>query len=166
MRAIGILLVLAVAGCGGGEYQMRKAYGGGAGLPQVALQPAGVTIVPPTRGRTLAVAVRTFTPAGEGWAELAGVRCRVAAGTFLVADVMTPTRVTLPDLGPDAPPLQAQCSTGSMEGVDTVAPVFGWRETGPNAAEKVWWGGGWWYGGEKTGPVHYPDLAVAMRPVR
>lgn len=166
MRAIGILLALVVAGCGGGEYQMRSAYGGGGGLPVVAMRPAGVTVVPPGRGRTLALAVRSFTPAADGWAEVAGARCRVAAGELLVADLLTPARLTLPDLGPDAPRIEAKCSTGDAAGVDVVDPIFSWPEGGPSPATRVWWGGGWWFGGEKTGPVRYPDLAVALRPTR
>jgi hypothetical protein len=164
MRAFGFLVALAVAGCGGGEYHLRSAYGGGSGLPVVAMEPAGITVVPPSRGRTLGLAVRTFVPGADGWAEIAGARCRVTAGEFLVADLVTPARLTLPDLGPDAPPLRADCSTGTAQGTDVVMPAFGWPESGPQAAERVWWGGGWWYGGMKTGPLHYPDLAVGLRP--
>ncbi len=164
MRAIGIsfgLALLALAGCGG----ERGAAGGGAGLPQVAMRNSNETVVPPGRGvRQMGLALRTFVPAGEGWNEIVGSRCQVTAGDLLRADVVTPVRLTLPDLGPDAPPLRADCTSGTLKGAAAVAPAFGWPAEGrPSAAHRIWWGAGWWWGFEKTGPMSYPDLAVAMR---
>ena len=170
MRAIGLgLVALALAGCGGGAYDWRAAAGGGAGLPQVAMAPTGETVVPPGRGAKRALAVRTFVaaPGGEngGWTEVEGARCTVTAGDFLDTTVATPTRILLPDLGPDAPPLRAECETATSWGSDTVAPVFGWPVEGrPNSVARMWWGGGWWWGYQKTGPLHYPDLAIGLVP--
>lgn len=160
MRWIGIVLVLALAGCYGGE----QVSGGGNGLPQVAMRNSNETVVPPGRG-TLALAVRTFVPAGEKWNEVKGARCRVTGGDFFAADVVTPVRLTVQDLGPDAPPLKADCVSGNLAGSDVVAPAFGWpADTHPAGVHRFWWGKGWWWGYQRTGPMQYPDLAIAMHP--
>jgi hypothetical protein len=166
MRGIGVALVaLALAGCGGGAYDWRSVAGGGAGLPQVAMAPTGETVVPPGRGAREALAVRTFTATPDGWAEVAGATCVVTAAPFLRATLVTPARLVLPDLGPDAPSLRAECETPTAWGSDTVAPVFAWPVEGrPQPAERAWWGGGWWWGFQKTGPLAYPDLAIGLVP--
>ncbi len=158
MRRIGITLVLLLAGC-------AAARGGGGGLPEVAMRPSSEVVVPPGRGQSnLALAVRSFVPAGEGWNEVTGARCQVTGGAYFRADVVTPARLTLPDLGPDAPPLQADCTSGALHGAAAVAPAFSWPEEGrPWGGERIWWGQGWWWGFQKTGPMRYPDLAVALR---
>ena len=167
MRRIGVVLVaLALAGCGGGAYDWRKVAGPGAGLPEVAMAPAGETVVPPGRGAKRGLAVRTFVAAPEGgWAEVSGATCVVTGAPYFRATLRTPSRLVLPDLGPDAPVLRAECGTAAAWGADTVAPVFGWPAEGrPNALERSWWGGGWWWGYQKTGPLSYPDLAVGLVP--
>jgi hypothetical protein len=162
MRGIWIGLALAVAGCGGGAYDWRNVSGGGAGLPEVAMRATGEEVVPPGRGAQKGLAVRTFVAAGEGWNEVTGARC-VVTGTGLRADLVTPARLTVPDLGPDAPVLQAECTTATQWGRDAVAPVFGWPTEGrPQPAERAWWGGGWWWGYQRTGPLSYPDIAVGL----
>ena len=114
----------------------------------------------------MALAVRAFVPAADadGWNEIEGARCRVTGGDFFSADVVTPARLTVQDLGPDAPPLRADCSSGTLTGSAAVGPAFGWPVEGrPGAVHRIWWGGGWWWGFQKTGPMRYPDLAVALR---
>ena len=166
MRGIGlVLLALALAGCGGGAYDWRSVAGGGAGLPQVAMAPTGETVVPPGRGARRALAVRTFVSAPDGWTEVAGARCVVTGAPFFRATLVTPSRLVLPDLGPDAPSLRAECETATARGADVVAPVFAWPAEGyPNPAARAWWGGGWWWGFQKSGPLHYPDIAVGLVP--
>ena len=162
MRRAALLLALALAGCGGGVYQWGPA-GGGRGLPEVAMASDPAWIVPPGRSRA-ALAVRTFVPAEGGWAEVTGARCEVRGAPFFHAAVTTPARLILPDLGPDAPALVAVCGTGALEGRDAVPPVYAWPAEGrASAPARAWWGGGWWRGFETTGPMRYPDLAVALR---
>jgi hypothetical protein len=166
MRAIGMVLVLAVAGCAGAAYDWRAVEGGGSGLPVGAMRASSEVVVPPGRGPLMGLAVRTFVPGSgpEGWDEVQGVKCRVTGGQYFDATVVTPVRLTLPDLGPDAPILRAECENGVQRGQAAVAPSFSWPEEGrPSAGQRVWWGGGWWWGFQKTGPMRYPDLAVAMR---
>lgn len=164
MRWIGMVLALAVAGCAGEAYDWHAVEGGGAGLPQVAMRSSRDVVVPPGRGPLEGLALRTFVPAADGWNEVTGALCRVTGGDFFRVDVVTPVRLTLPDLGPDAPVLRADCTSGALRGQAAVAPIFSWPEEGrPSAVQRIWWGGGWWWGFEKTGPMRYPDLAVALR---
>lgn len=170
MRRIGFALALLLAGCGGGAgYQFGAPHGGGKDLPYVALQGSQAIPVPPGRDGRVALALRTFVPAGpqadgtSGWTEVKGATCRVTGGDYFAATVPTPVRLTLPDLGPDAPPLRAECTLGTRTGTDTVAPVFSWPAEGrPQPSTRAWWGGGWWWGYQKTGPLLYPDLAVGL----
>jgi hypothetical protein len=76
--------------------------------------------------------------------------------------VATPARVVIPDLGPDAPALRADCAAGTLRGAATVAPVFAWAAGGGNPPQRVAWGLGWTYGFAKVGPMRYPDIAVTL----
>ncbi len=165
MRAIGIVVALAaLAGCSNGAYQLPTVQGGGAGLPQVSMRASRDVVVPPGRGQVKALAVRTFVPAADGWSEVTGARCHVWGGDFYETTVVTPVRVTLPDLGPDAPVLLAECESGALRGTAGVQPSFSWpEETRPSAPTRFWWGAGWWWGYQKTGYMSYPDIAVALR---
>jgi hypothetical protein len=165
MRGIGIVLALGLAGCGGiTDYPWEGPTGGGKGLPVVAMQSSRDVVVPPGRGKPLALAVRAFVPGAEGWQEVTGARCRVTGGEFFGAELVAPARLVVPDLGPDAPVLRAECTGAGTAGAAAVAPAFGWPEEGrPAAVHRIWWGGGWWRGFQKTGPMRYPDLAVGMR---
>jgi hypothetical protein len=166
MRGIGVALVaLALAGCGGGAYDWRSVAGGGEGLPQVAMAPSEEVVVPPGRGAREGLAVRTFVGSPGAWSEVSGAVCTVEGPPYFHARLVTPARLVLPDLGPDAPPLRAACETPTSWGSDTVAPVFSWPAEGrPQPSTRAWWGGGWWWGMQKTGPMHYPDLAIALVP--
>ena len=170
MRRTGLLLALIVAGCGGGSgYQTGVPHGGGRGLPTVALQGSQAVVVPPGREGRRALALRAFVaatpgdPVTPGWTEVTGAVCRVTGGDYFAATVPAPVRLTLPDLGPDAPALRADCTMGTLAGTDTVSPVFSWPAEGrPQPATRAWWGGGWWWGFQRTGPLSYPDLAVGL----
>ena len=167
MRRIGLAagLALALAGCGvGSDYQLGSPHGGGRGLPAVRLANAESVVVPPGRGPELALALRSFVASPDGWQEAPGATCRVAGGDYLGGQVVTPVRLVLPDLGPDAPTLTAECQSGTLRGTAAVAPDFSWpADTLASPPARSWWGGGWWWGYQKSGPVRYPDLAVGMR---
>ena len=118
MRAIGIVLALALAGCAGEAYDWRsgrgrrgRAAGGGDARRLGGGGAAGA--------RTAAgLAVRAFVPGSGpgGWDEVPGARCRVEGAPYFGATVVTPVRLTLPDLGPDAPVLRAECEQGTLRG--------------------------------------------------
>lgn len=161
MRAIAMGLALVMlAGCSG----EGRVQGGGGGLPEVAMRNSRDVVVPPGRATT-GLALRTFVPAdADGWSEVTGARCTVTGGDYFSAVVVTPVRLRVQDLGPDAPPLRADCVSGALKGSAAVAPGFGWPAEGrPAAVHRIWWGAGWWWGFQKTGPMRYGDLAVALR---
>lgn len=166
MRAIWSMLALVAAGCTGQVYDWPAVKGGGRDLPVAAMRSSGEVIVPPGRGPLMGLAVRAFVPGAEpgSWDEVPGATCRVEGAPYFGATVVTPVRLTLPDLGPDAPALQAECQQGTLRGQAAVAPDFSWPAEGrPYPGQRIWWGGGWWWGFQKTGPMRYPDLAVALR---
>jgi hypothetical protein len=160
MRRMVWVAMLALAGCsdwGGGTH------GSGRGLPEVTMTAQEDWIVPPGRGRT-ALAVRAFVPGANGeWQEVAGARCQVTGSPFFAADLMTPARLVLPDLGPDAPSLMADCISGAARGQGAVAPDYGWQESGGTHGQRMVFGAGWWRGYDGSGPLSYPDLSVGMR---
>jgi hypothetical protein len=160
MRLVSLALVLALAACAGGVR------GGGGGLPEVAMQARTDTVVPPGRGWRQGLAVRSFVIGADGqWQEVAGATCQVAGGDLYRAALVTPARLVLPDIGPDAPVIRADCAAGAARGADAVAPAYGWPAEGrPDPFNRVFWNNnGWWWGFQKTGPLRYPDLAVGMR---
>jgi hypothetical protein len=166
MRRWAFLIAIALAGCAGGEYQQISGIkGGGRGLPVVSMRANSDEVVPPGRGAPIGLAVRAFVPGTEEeWTEVAGARCHVTGGNFFSADLVTPARLVLPDLGPDAPALRADCASGAATGTDIVGPVYSWPADRPvPPLNRFVWGGGWWYGLQKSGPMRYPDLAVGMR---
>jgi hypothetical protein len=167
MRRIGLAagLALALAGCGGGSgYQWGAPHGGGRGLPEVRMSASQAVVVPPGRDGDEALALRAFVPGPDGWQEAAGAQCSVTGGAYFRTRVVTPVRLVLPDLGPDAPVLSAECEAGTARGRAAVAPHYPWpAETRASPLARAWWGGGWWYGFQESGPMRYPDLAVGMR---
>ncbi len=161
MKAIGIVSVLfALAGCAGGNPLVDD------GLPEVQMRNTTGDVVAPAR-KYLAVPARSFQAGADGtWLEVTGAQCSVTSGVYQ-ATLTTPARLVLPDLGPDAQPITAACSTGTLSGRDQVAPEYPWPAEGEaSAASRVSYGRGWWYGYEKSGPMKYPDIAVALTQVR
>lgn len=157
--AIALALILPLAACAGGVS------GGGSGLPETQMTQATGDIVPPARGY-LGVPVRSFVSdpeAASGWLEVSGARCAMSAGAYR-ASLVTPGRLVLPDLGPDAPDIRADCALGEASGSVLARADYSWP-TGerPSAPTRTWYGAGWWFGYEKTGPVGYPDISVGLR---
>ena len=161
----GLTLAMALAGCGGGGYPLGSPHGGGGGLPAVRLSDSHLTVVPPGRDAEAALALRSFVASPDGWQEVTGATCTVTGGDYFQSRVTTPVRLVLPDLGPDAPPLRADCETATARGAAIVAPYFPWPpDTLASPPARASWGGGWWYGFQRSGPMRYPDLAVGLRP--
>jgi hypothetical protein len=158
---------LVTAACAGGRPAgyYPPTQGGGRGLPETRAVARADFIVPPGR-RDIGMAVRAYAldPRTNAVVELDGAVCAVEAGPFR-ATLATPGRLIMQDLGPDAPPVTATCSGGGLRGSGGVQPDWTWAEGGGNTAQRFSWGGGWWYGGWRSGPVRYPDLAVTMAPV-
>jgi hypothetical protein len=111
----------------------------------------------------LGLGVRTWVRAPDGTITETPGACRIEEGAF-GAEMATPGRLVIPDLGPDAPTIVATCTSGALAGSNAVEPAFGWAGNGGSAPERVAWGGGWWWGGVRTGPMRYPDLDVGLQP--
>ncbi len=155
--------LVALTGCASGDlagYSLGVD-GGGRGLPITRAFASQEEVTPPGRGLT-GLAVRTYVQGPDGASvEVAGAACRVSGGGF-EATLTTPGRFVLPDLGPDAPALKAECRSGTLAGVAAVAPSYAWADDGGNAAERVVWGLGWTYGYAEVGPMRYPNLRVGL----
>jgi hypothetical protein len=151
---------LALAGCAEGDiagYNPRVSTGG---LPVTRAVARQDVVTPPGR-RDLLVPVRTFAVEPDGGrAEVEGV-CKITAGSFTVA-MATPGRLSIPDLGPDAPAIRADCTAAGLAGAAIAPPVFSWPSQGGNAAQRAIWGLGWTYGYQKQGPMSYPALQVDL----
>jgi hypothetical protein len=163
MRAIVTgALIVALAGCGFGPGGATT--GGGRGLPEVRAMATDVKWLPPGREPT-GFAVRSFAPGPDGdLVEVAGANCVVTADVYR-AEIVTPTRVILPDLGADAPAVRTDCRLGDgLAGAVVGEPQFRWDRTGGNPAERLVWRGGQWWGGPQSGPMRYPDMLVPLRP--
>jgi hypothetical protein len=158
------LLGLALAGCAGGDVMGfgPGVTGGGGGLPAVRAEAAPDLMTPPGR-RDLGLAIRTLVVQPDGTqAEVAGATCLVTAGPFS-ARLTSPARLVIPDLGPDAPDVRADCASGALVGAAMTPPAFLWAQSGGDGLQRASWGLGWTYGGYKVGPVRYPNLTVLLR---
>ena len=113
--------------------------------------------------------VRTFL--ADEQSEVVGARCEVVSSLY-AAKLVPPSRLLVPNFGPQSPEIAATCRAGALAGAGTVSIVTRWQQVpGP------WWGypGGlyrpWgygWYGyGFDYGPGYpvsdYPDLRVILR---
>jgi hypothetical protein len=115
-----------------------------------------------------ALVVRTFLPevAGER-REVVGARCAVLSSLY-AAELVTPSRLVVPNFGPQSPELTVDCTAGELAGGGTARIVTRWRE--PPGYWGPPWGGFYrpyglgWYGGPGYPVSDYPDLFVVMRP--
>jgi hypothetical protein len=155
---------LGLAGCamGGVAGYRPPVVGGGAGLPVTVARASTDVVTPPGRGM-LGLAVRSYQRTATGEPAELPATCAIEAGAF-EAQMVTPGRLVIPDLGPDAPAITAVCTAGPLAGRNSVAPAFRWASTGGMPPERVAWGLGWWWGGTKSGPMRYPDLDVGLLP--
>lgn len=167
MRLWIIAAGLALAGCAGGDVAGYgpAVRGGGGHLPATRAEARQDVVTPPGR-RELGVPVRTFALQTDGTTvEIKGAVCKVTSGA-LEAAMATPGRLLLPDLGPDAQPVRADCVAGSLAGAAIAPPVFGWPVDGGNPPQRAAWGLGWTFGYQKQGPLSYPDISVELHERR
>lgn len=152
---------LALAGCAGGDIAGYSPSLSTGGLPVTRAVARQDVVTPPGR-RDLLVPVRTFAARTDGGrVEIEGAVCKITAGSFEVA-MATPGRLSIPDLGPDAPAIRADCVAGGLAGAAIAPPVFSWPSAGGNPPQRALWGLGWTYGYQKQGPLGYPALQVDL----
>ena len=116
--------------------------------------------------------VRTFveTPAAERL-EVVGATCDIVSSLYS-ARVVTPSRLVVPNFGPQSPQLTATCRADKLSGSGTTRIVTRWQQP-PGYWGYPWypgWGGGpWGWGGGPWGwggpgfPIsEYPDLRISL----
>ena len=101
--------------------------------------------------------------------EVVGARCR-ALSSLYSAELVTPSRLVVPNFGPQSPEISVSCTAGELSGTVTTRIVTRWNEP-PGYWGAPWpygpygpaWGPGWgWYG--PAYPVSdYPDLNILLR---
>ncbi len=112
-----------------------------------------------------ALTVRTFLE--DNRSEVVGATCEVVSSLYFTK-LVTPSRLVVPNFGPQSPELTATCHAGALAGSGTVPVITRWQTVpGP------YWGypGGlyrpWGYGWYDYGPGYpvsdYPDLRVILR---
>jgi hypothetical protein len=121
-----------------------------------------------------ALFVRTFLAeeAGGERREVVGARCQVLSSLYS-AELVTPSRLVVPNFGPQSPELFVSCAAGELSGAGGTRIVTRWNEPpgywgapwayGPYGPAGGWYGPGWgWYG--PAYPVSdYPDLNILLR---
>jgi hypothetical protein len=161
MRAVPLLLALLLAGCASGVPVER----------QVTVQGGHFQDV---QGEA-ALLVRTFLPEQDGQRlEVVGARCDVVSSLY-TTELVTPSRLVVPNFGPQSPELSFTCRAGERTGTAVVRIATYWRSPpGYWGAYPGWgypgyggWGyGGWGYGGWGYGGGYpysdYPDIRVIL----
>jgi hypothetical protein len=157
MRASVLTLAILVAGCAAGVPVQRQ------------------VVVPGDRFANVqgeaALFVRTFlAPEARGERqEVVGARCQVRSSIYS-AELVTPSRLVVPNFGPQSPELDVSCAAGEWRGTGRVEIITRWNEPpgywgypGPYFPGWAPYGPGWgWYG--PAYPVSdYPNLNIQLR---
>ena len=128
--------------------------------------------------------VRTITEDAVGTTrEVYGARCAVRSSLF-EAELVTPSRLVVPNFGPQSPDLIVSCEADDLRGAARQSASTRWRYapgygypsvgvyggTGGRSGVAIGWGyggwgyGGWGYGGRPAYPVSgYGDITVTLR---
>jgi hypothetical protein len=155
LRHLGLLSVLLVAACAGGVPIDRQVVVSGSRYEAV-------------RGEA-ALTVRTFLE--DNRSEVVGATCEVVSSLY-AATLVTPSRLVVPNFGPQSPELTATCRADQLSGSRTVDIITRWQPLpgawgypyGPYSPYGPW---GWGWYGPDYGPGYpvsdYPDLRVILR---
>lgn len=116
-----------------------------------------------------ALTVRTILPDDGG--EVVGAACAVTSSLYN-ATLTTPSRLIVPNFGPQSPELFFDCRAGDLAGTARIQIATYWRDgawagyPGPYYGGPYGWGGGPYGWGWGAGyPVsEYPDVRVVMHP--
>jgi hypothetical protein len=119
--------------------------------------------------------VRTFLVPEDGERrEVVGATCTVASSLYS-AELVTPSRLVVPNFGPQSPELDVTCTAGAWSGGGKARIVTRWNEPpgywgspagawGPGWGPGWGWGGaGWGWGGPAYASSDYPNLNVTLR---
>jgi hypothetical protein len=158
MRPI-LLLPFLLAACATGVPVERQVVVGGGGYQAVQGEAALI--------------VRTFLPSeGNVRQEVVGAECDVASSLYRTR-VVTPSRLVVPNFGPQSPELLLNCRAAERTGSASVEIVTRWRSVpgywgyagyGYPGYGYPWGWGGWGWGAPPGYPVSdYPNVNVILR---
>ncbi len=154
MRSLMLLPALLVAACASGVPVERQVVVPGGRFEAV-------------RGEA-ALTVRSFL-AGDERREVLGADCDVVSSLYS-AKLVTPSRLVVPNFGPQSPELTVSCRAGDLTGSGRVRIITRWQ--GPPGywgypGDPFWpgtpYGWGWGWGGPGIPVSDYPNLNVTMR---
>jgi hypothetical protein len=110
--------------------------------------------------------VRTFLPrSADERLEVLGARCQVVSSLYS-AELITPSRLVLPNFGPQSPELNFSCNADGKSGQARARIITRWYDYpgawgwGPPGA--FGWGG-WGWAGPAYPVSEYPDVAIELR---
>ena len=116
--------------------------------------------------------VRSFlTPEGGDRREVVGATCTITSSIYST-EVVTPSRLVVPNFGPQSPELTATCKADDLAGTGGTRIITRWQQSpwgwGYGSPGPWGWGPAWGPGwGWNDGPAYpvsdYPDLIVIMR---
>lgn len=156
MRMTGMLLALALAACSTGQPVTRQVVVSGAQFEGV-------------RGEADLV-VRTWLAGAEERSEVLGAECDVRSSLY-AARLVTPSRLVLPNFGPQSPELEITCRAADLSGSARAAIATYWRyppgyypPVGPYPYGFPGYGWGGWGWPAPAYPVsEYRDVGVELR---
>ena len=155
MRALLLLLALLLAACATGVPVDRQ------------------VVVPGDRFEAVRGEARFFvraflTPEGDGRREVIGAQCDVTSSLYN-ARLVTPTRLVVPNFGPQSPELDVVCRADELSGSGRARIFTRWQEP------PGYWGGypgygfypnplwGWGLYGPGYPVSNYPNLNITLR---
>lgn len=121
-----------------------------------------------------ALLVRTFVedPAGERQ-EVTGATCAIVTSLYS-ASLVTPSRLVVPNFGPQSPEITATCHAAKLAGTGTARIMTRWQQPPGAWAYPSWgypgwggpggWGAPWGWAGPGLPVSEYPDLLVKLHP--
>ena len=151
MRVLGVAFLVAVAGCAAGVPVERQVVVPGGRFDSV-------------RGEA-AFFVRTFVE-GEERREVVGAKCYLISSLY-TAELITPSRVVVPNFGPQSPELTLNCAAGDLAGSGQTRIVTYWREPPgfwgpPGFYSPFYQPFGWGWYGPAYPDFDYLDVKVVM----
>lgn len=115
-----------------------------------------------------ALDVRTFVNGAERQ-EVLGADCEIVSSLY-TAKVVTPSRLVVPNFGPQSPQLSATCHAGKLAGSGGVDIITRWQQPpgywgypGVPYWGSPWGWGGWGWDGPGYPVSTYPDLIVTLQ---
>lgn len=156
MRGLVSVAALLLAGCAGGVPVERQVVVPGGGFSAVQGEAAFL--------------VRSFLDDGSGERqEVLGAECDVVSSLYRTR-LVTPSRLVVPNFGPQSPELAIDCRAGELAGSARVGIVTRWQQApgywGPGPGfwgPPYWRNDPWGWGGPAVPISDYPNVGVILR---